>query len=166
MSIFDLPRSILISVWNKSCKENQNIFFVQEFFFSKFLLFVRKRWENFVERDMPQVAIWRMRIASWIPKATNKHTHTSCVTLIAFPLQRWMHERASLLRYTYIARLVFIALFIAHFNRFVILSRNVFTIYVTTYHIFVKKYRLPVSYWGYLKYSQDLRNVIRTIIKF
>jgi len=37
-------------------------------------------------------------------KATN--THSECVILIAFPLQRWLHERDSVLRYTSIARLV------------------------------------------------------------
>jgi hypothetical protein len=42
---------------------------------------------------------WRMRFACCIPKATN--THTGRVTLIAFPLQQWLHERASLLRYAY-----------------------------------------------------------------
>jgi len=26
-------------------------------------------WENIVERDRPQMTIWRMRIAWWIPKA-------------------------------------------------------------------------------------------------
>jgi len=31
-------------------------------------------WKNVVERDRPQVAIWRMRIACWIPKATNAHS--------------------------------------------------------------------------------------------
>ena len=30
-----------------------------------------------------------------------------CVTLIAFPLQQWMHERASMLRYKCIACFVF-----------------------------------------------------------
>ena len=45
------------------------------------------------------MTIWRMRIAYWIPKATN--THSQYVILIAFPLQQWLHERASLLRYTY-----------------------------------------------------------------
>ena len=45
------------------------------------------------------MTIWRMGIAGWIPKATN--THTEHVTLIAFPLQQWLQERASLLRYTY-----------------------------------------------------------------
>jgi hypothetical protein len=34
-----------------------------------------------------------MRIACWIPKATN--THSECVILIACPLQQWLLERAS-----------------------------------------------------------------------
>jgi len=29
------------------------------------------------------------------------HTHTEHATLIAFPLQQWLHERASLLRHTH-----------------------------------------------------------------
>ena len=55
-------------------------------------------WKNLVERVKPQMTMWRMHIARWIPKATN--THTGCVIVIAFPLQQWLHERASLLRYT------------------------------------------------------------------
>jgi hypothetical protein len=46
------------------------------------------------------MTIMRMRIACWIPKATI--THSEHVTLIAFQLQPWLHERASLLRYTHI----------------------------------------------------------------
>ena len=49
--------------------------------------------------------IQRMRILWWITKATK--THSEYVTLTTFPLQRCLLERASLLRYTYIARLVF-----------------------------------------------------------
>jgi len=45
-----------------------------------------------------------MRIACWIPKATN--THTCSVIIIVLPLQQWLHERASLLRYTYLASVV------------------------------------------------------------
>jgi hypothetical protein len=45
---------------------------------------------------MPQMTVWRMRVACWIPKATN--THTDCVKHIAFPLQQWLHDRASLKR--------------------------------------------------------------------
>ena len=37
-----------------------------------------------VETERPQMTIWRMRIACWIPKATN--THSECVILIAFPI--------------------------------------------------------------------------------
>ena len=38
------------------------------------------------------MTIWRMRIACWIPKATN--THSEYVVLIFFPLQQWLHERS------------------------------------------------------------------------
>jgi hypothetical protein len=55
-------------------------------------------WENIVEPDRPQMAMWRMRIACWIPKATN--THSEYIILIALPLQQWLHERASVVRYT------------------------------------------------------------------
>jgi len=33
----------------------------------------------------------------------HKYTHTGIVILIAFLLQQWLQERASMLRYTYIA---------------------------------------------------------------
>jgi hypothetical protein len=48
--------------------------------------------------------IWRMRISCCIPKAT--HTHSEYVILNVFPQQQWLHERASILRYTYIVCLV------------------------------------------------------------
>ena len=48
-----------------------------------------KMWKNIVERDRPQMTIWRMRIACWIPKATN--ARTGCVILIPFPLKQWLH---------------------------------------------------------------------------
>jgi hypothetical protein len=47
------------------------------------------------------MTIWRMRIACWLTKDTN--THSEYVIIIAFPLQEWLHERVSMLRYTYIA---------------------------------------------------------------
>jgi hypothetical protein len=48
--------------------------------------------------------IRRMRIACWIPKATD--THSEYVILTAFPQAQWFRERALLLRYTYNACLV------------------------------------------------------------
>jgi len=65
-------------------------------------------WKNIVERDRPQMKIWFIRIAYWIPKATN--THSKCVILTAVPLHQRLHERASLLRYTFIDCLVLLRL--------------------------------------------------------
>jgi hypothetical protein len=56
-------------------------------------------WKNTVERGRPQMTIWRRRIACWI--SPSQH-----VILIASPLQQRLHERATVLRYTYISGLV------------------------------------------------------------
>ena len=40
-----------------------------------------------------------MRFSCWITKATD--TNSEYVSLIAFPLQQWLQERACMLRYTY-----------------------------------------------------------------
>jgi len=56
-------------------------------------------WKNTVETDRSQMIIRRMRNACWIPKATN--TRSEYVILIAYPLQQWLHESTSMLRYTY-----------------------------------------------------------------
>ena len=61
-------------------------------------------WKNIVEPDRPDMTVWRMRIACWMPKATN--THSEYVILIAFSLQQGLHERVSLLRHVYTVCLV------------------------------------------------------------
>jgi hypothetical protein len=45
-----------------------------------------------------------MRFACWITKATD--TNSEYVILIAFPHQKWLRERALILRFTYIVYLV------------------------------------------------------------
>jgi hypothetical protein len=71
--------------------------------------------------------IWRMRFACWITNAT--HTRSEDVMLIAFPRQQWLHERASMLRYTScIASLLFIILFTfrcLNLSHFQILIRSI-----------------------------------------
>jgi len=62
-------------------------------------------WKCIVELYRPPMTKWRLHIACWVPKATNKPSEY--VLLIALALQKWSHERASLLRRTYIACLVF-----------------------------------------------------------
>jgi len=33
------------------------------------------KWKNIVQPDREQMKIWRMRIASWLPRAKNTHSH-------------------------------------------------------------------------------------------
>jgi len=51
-------------------------------------------WTNIVEEDRPQMAIWRIRIACWIPKVTD--TLSQYVIIIAFQWQQWFRERTML----------------------------------------------------------------------
>jgi len=55
-------------------------------------------WKNILEADRLQITVWRMRIAYWIPKAIN--TQSDYVIFTALPLQKWLRERALVLRYT------------------------------------------------------------------
>jgi hypothetical protein len=52
------------------------------------------------------MTIWCMHISRRVPKATN--THSEHVIVIVFPLRQWLHKRASVLRYTYMACLVIV----------------------------------------------------------
>jgi hypothetical protein len=65
-------------------------------------------WKNVVQLDRPQLTVWGMHFACWIPKATHTHTHTlsKYVILMTFPLQQWLHKRASMLHYLYMSVLL------------------------------------------------------------
>jgi hypothetical protein len=76
-----------------------------------------------MELDRQQKKIWRMRTEFWIPNATN--THSKHVTLIAFQRQQWLHERASVLRYTNITCFV--------------ISRKTLSIFVMLVSNFIRK---------------------------
>jgi hypothetical protein len=85
----------MIYIWNKS-RENQNTLF-SNFFFRKSCYL----WDNVEKYGRARQArddniIRRNRFACWVTKATN--THSEYVTLIAFPRQQWLGERASMLR--------------------------------------------------------------------
>ena len=61
-------------------------------------------------QDTDDNIIQRMRIACWITKATDTHSKYEYVIPDAFLQQQLLPESASLLRYTYIACLVYINL--------------------------------------------------------
>jgi len=87
------------NVSDKRCRETENKHFVLSNFFFENRAVYEKMWgeKNIVDRGRPKMTIWRMRIASWIPKAANTHTHKN-VILIAWPPQQWLHKRAPMLR--------------------------------------------------------------------
>jgi len=58
-------------------------------------------WKNAVEPDRPQITVQHDACAFHAEKL--KATNTERVMRIASPRQQWLHERTSLLRYTYIA---------------------------------------------------------------
>jgi hypothetical protein len=58
---------------------------LQNFFFENHSVF-EKKWKNTVRLDTPQMTIWRMYIACWIPKRTD--THSKYAVRIAFLLQQ------------------------------------------------------------------------------
>jgi len=60
--------------------------------------------KNIVHPGRPQMIIWHMHIASWIPKATN--IPSKYVIPIAFPQQQWLQKHATVLHYTHTVCLV------------------------------------------------------------
>jgi hypothetical protein len=60
-------------------------------------------WKNFVNVDRPQITYGIVTLYARIQGY--KHTLITCNTY-CFPQQKWLHEHASMLRYTYIAHLV------------------------------------------------------------
>jgi len=88
------------NVSDKTRSENQNTHFMFNNFFPLIRAVYEKMWSNIAEAGRPGIKILRIRIACWILKSTN--THSQYVILIAFALQQWLHQRASILRYSYI----------------------------------------------------------------
>jgi hypothetical protein len=68
------------------------------FFFSENRAAYGKYGKNFVQPSKPQMTTWRMRLPYWILKATN--TLSEYIIILNLPLQQWLHEHASMLRYT------------------------------------------------------------------
>ena len=76
-----ISRSILLKMRNVSdtrSRENLNTHSTSNtfFFFFDYRAVYEIMWKNKAEPDKSQMPVWRMRIALWIPKATNTHTHT------------------------------------------------------------------------------------------
>jgi hypothetical protein len=71
---------------NKSCREHHNTHFIFKTFFFENRAVYEIMWKNIAETGRPQVTIWHMLIACWIPKVTN--TQSENVILIDSLLQQ------------------------------------------------------------------------------
>jgi len=95
-----ISRSVLLTTRNvsdKSSRESQNTHFMFKHFFFNLAIY-EIMWRNIVELDRPCMAIWRMYIACGLTKA--RDTHSEYVIFIAFPLQQWLDQDASILHLT------------------------------------------------------------------
>ena len=100
--IFIISRPFLLTmsyVSDKSCRGNQNTHFVfSDFFFENLAVYDGKILYSRAGHLRQYGAC-----ASYAGYLRLQIQHKSgCVTLTAFPLQQWLHEHASVLRYTFI----------------------------------------------------------------
>jgi len=96
---FIISHSFLLRMKNvsdKSCKGNPNSHFILNNFSFNVTIY-EILWKNIVHPSRPQM-IWHKNFACCVPKATA--LHSEYVVLIAFPLQQWKYEHASLFCYT------------------------------------------------------------------
>jgi hypothetical protein len=95
---------IMRNVSDKSCRGNPNTHFMFDNFFQKSCCL----WDNVekcctaVQATDDSMAHVHCILDAW----GYKYTHSGCIILNAFPQQQWLHEHASVLRYTYIACLI------------------------------------------------------------
>jgi len=98
-TFFIMSHSVLLKTRNISDQVVQKIkAHISSFFSFENCTVHEIMWENTVESDWLQMTVWRMFIALRMPKATN--AFSGSVTLTAFPQQKCLHERASMLRYS------------------------------------------------------------------
>ena len=73
-------------VSDRICTETQNKHIMFNHFFFENRVIYEIVWYNTVEPDRPQMKIWHMLIAGWIPEAAN--TQPEYAILLACPLQQ------------------------------------------------------------------------------
>jgi hypothetical protein len=90
-TFFIISRTILRmrNVSDKICRENQNTNFMFKNFFLENCAIYEMMWKNIVEPNRPQMTIWLMCIACWIPEATDtfRICNTYCCSAETFVAQ-------------------------------------------------------------------------------
>ena len=155
---FFISVSIILRMWNvsnKTCRESQNTYFM----LNKFFLKKSHRLCDNVEKccragqatdDNTAHAYWKLDTYGY------KYTLSGCVILTAFPRPQYLHERASMLRYTYLARLIYtnkLAWFSEVSHDFTNISKIIFDFVYKDQHVFFNlDYNTRVSWWLNVKF--------------
>jgi hypothetical protein len=72
------------NVTDCGCGEYLNTpYMFNNFFFPEKRADFELKWKNILEPGRPQITVWRMRIACWIPKARDTHSEYT-VRLLTF----------------------------------------------------------------------------------
>jgi hypothetical protein len=134
-----------IQASDESYRENQNTYFIFSNFFQK----LWHLWGNVEKYGRARVVtddntICHMDFAYWITKGTN--THSEYVILICFPQQE-LHERASVLYYTYIPCLVSCSAFfiVFFFHKIRSSSEHFFLLHFLTFALFQHQFPIVIS---------------------
>jgi len=105
-----ISRSVLLRMRNvsdKNCRENQKKAFYVQQLFSERRSVCEIIWKNIGRARQVTgentCITHRIRTECWITMATD--IHSEYAIFIAFPLQQWLRERATMLRCTYIVLL-------------------------------------------------------------
>ena len=69
----------MINISGKSCGETRNKHFMLNNLFFENRAMYETMWKNVVEHRISQITIRCLRIACWVLKSTNTHTHTQTV---------------------------------------------------------------------------------------
>jgi hypothetical protein len=83
----------------KTVKKSKHTLCSIMFFFFENGAVYEKIWKNVVKRGRPQMAIWPMRLACWIPTATNTHTLRICNTYCFSTATTFARKRLSVTLY-------------------------------------------------------------------
>ena len=103
---FIITRSVLLrarNVPNKSTENQYTHFVFNNFFFFDNRAVYEIMWKNVVEPEGPQMTTRRMRIACWVPKATN--TQSEYVILMLHYTYEYI---ACLVRYLYRSQMSYV----------------------------------------------------------
>ena len=89
---------------------------------------VKEMWKNILDPDRSQMTIWNIRIACWLPRATN--AQACYVIFTVFPLEQWLSLSVTLCVYWRPFASITPLLFIEEFKKYKMEATSSFILYI------------------------------------